>query len=356
MDCAAQAQAAQLPPALVSGIKEALACGLIGVVVSAVVYGITVLQAYIYFRDKGQDSKRLRYFVALLFFLDTISMALTVSIYYEYFVTAFGNQSLLLSTPTTFAFENGVTVIIGTLTQWYALRVGLNQPGAFLTPRTASLRTDSGCVVFAVIQQCPPSIQIVSKRNVMVVGTIIVLALCSCGPGIAISINLHTHSDIYYLGSLETRILAGFANGLSVICDIVIAAALTYYLHYKRTGFKKTDSMIDRLIIYAINRGALTAMCQAGHMITIVGFPGHFIFFVFGLLDGKLYCNTLLATLNAQKSMSREENTVMELGTQLEAFKRGRSRGEASQQSDREPDRVPPFVVDVTHEKTVAYC
>ena len=49
----------------------------------------------------------------------------------------------------------------------------------------------------------------------------------------------HAHSDIYYLGSLETRILAGFANGLSVVCDIVIAASLTYYLHYKRTGFKR---------------------------------------------------------------------------------------------------------------------
>lgn len=47
------------------------------------------------------------------------------------------------------------------------------------------------------------------------------------------------HSDLYYLGSLETRVLAGFANGLSVVCDIVIAASLTYYLHYKRTGFRR---------------------------------------------------------------------------------------------------------------------
>ena len=67
----------------------------------------------------------------------------------------------------------------------------------------------------------------------------------------------HAHSDIYYPGSLETRILAGFANGLSVVCDIVIAGSLTYYLHYKRTGFKRyvqgvpLGELLDMLIRFS---------------------------------------------------------------------------------------------------------
>ena len=44
---------------------------------------------------------------------------------------------------------------------------------------------------------------------------------------------------IFSLGSLEIRILAGFANGLSVICDLVIAASLYIYLNSKRTGFRR---------------------------------------------------------------------------------------------------------------------
>ncbi|KAI1782787.1 hypothetical protein LXA43DRAFT_1187399 [Ganoderma leucocontextum] len=299
-----------LSPALVSGIKEALTCGLIGLVVATGVYGITILQAYMYFRNNGHDSIYLRSFVASLFILDTISMVLTVNIFYEYFITDFGDQSLLLCIPWSFAYENALTVLIGTLTQ------------CFFAHRLWAL----------------------SKRNIMVVSSIVIMALGSFGPGMVISVNLHTHGDIFYLGSLETRILAGFANGLSVICDIVIAAALSYYLHHKRTGFKRTDSKIDRLIIYSINRGALTAMCQAGHMITIVALPGHFIFFVFGLLDGKLYCNTLLATLNAQKSMSREGDNVVELGTQV--FNR-------SDLGNRNHPSNPTFVVDITTEKTV---
>ncbi|KAI1789991.1 hypothetical protein LXA43DRAFT_1062490 [Ganoderma leucocontextum] len=253
-----------LSPALVSGIKEALTFGLIGLVVSTGVYGITVLQAYMYFRNNGHDSVYLRSFVN------------------------FGDQSLLLRIP--WLYYRSFAVLIGTLTQ------------CFFAHRLWAL----------------------SKRNIMVVSSIVIMALGSFGPGMVISVNLHTHGDIFYLGSLETRILAGFANGLSVICDIVIAAALSYYLHHKRTGFK--------------------SMCQAGHMITIVALPGHFIFFVFGLLDGKLYCNTLLATLNAQKSMSREGDNVVELGTQV--FNR-------SDLGNRNHPSNPTFVVDITTEKTV---
>ena len=92
------------------------------------------------------------------------------------------------------------------------------------------------------------------------------------------------HNNITYFSLSSTRILGGFGSGLSVLCDIFIVFALIYYLHSKRTGFKRyvllalellrgaqrayptsvvvahrTDSMIDHLIVYAINRGILTA-------------------------------------------------------------------------------------------------
>lgn len=35
------------------------------------------------------------------------------------------------------------------------------------------------------------------------------------------------------------RLLTGIDNGLSVVCDIGIIASLCYYLHSKRTGFKR---------------------------------------------------------------------------------------------------------------------
>ena len=46
-------------------------------------------------------------------------------------------------------------------------------------------------------------------------------------------------NSIFFLSSLEMRILASFANGLTAVCDIAISATLCYYLHSKRTGFKR---------------------------------------------------------------------------------------------------------------------
>lgn len=70
------------------------------------------------------------------------------------------------------------------------------------------------------------------------------------------------NKDIFTLGSDYIRILSGFANGLAAVCDILIAAGLCWYLQTGRTGYKRTDNIVDRLIIYAINRGVLTTYAQ----------------------------------------------------------------------------------------------
>ncbi|KAM5535801.1 hypothetical protein V8D89_010524 [Ganoderma adspersum] len=292
-----------LPPAAIAALKESLTCLLVGTIVAMGVYGITVLQAYTYFRNSSQGSTYMRYFVALIFTLDTVSMILNVDGLYDYVVRDFGNPLLLLNVPATLAFENGVTVLIGTLTQ------------CFFAHRLWGL----------------------SNHNTWLTSSIVALALCSCGPGIAISVNVYTKNNIGSFGSLETRILAGFANGLSVICDVFIAAALTYYLNSKKTGFERTNSIINRLIIYAINRGALTAMCQACHMITTIALPGRFIFLPFALLDGKLYCNTLLATLNAQVSVKQDDKNAVELGVRILNHMKNSTSGSGTQQGMARP-------------------
>ncbi|KAI1783575.1 hypothetical protein LXA43DRAFT_321838 [Ganoderma leucocontextum] len=273
-----------LPPAVFATFKESLTCLVIGTILATGVYGITILQAYVYFGNSGRDSIHMKTFVALLFALETLSLVLMVNILCHYVVSDFGNPFLLLKATPVMAWENGVTVLIGTLTQSY------------FAHRLWAL----------------------SKGNVVLVSSIIILAVCSCGSGMAISVNLYTHTDNLFLGSVEIRILSGLANGLSIICDVLIAASLSYYLHSKKTGFKRTDSIINRLIIYAVNRGALTAICQTGHMVTTVALPGRFIFLPFALLDGRLYCNTLLATLNAQRFIVKEDrNNAVELGSDI---------------------------------------
>ncbi|PIL34895.1 hypothetical protein GSI_02682 [Ganoderma sinense ZZ0214-1] len=236
-----------LPSILLSELKEVFGSFLVGTVLSAVVYGVSVLQAYVYFRNGGQDSKYLRFFVAFLFALDTLSMVLNFEGLYQYVVTDFGDLLSLLKLPWS-------------MVTWYTLLI--------------SVAVDLDWYPDAVV----------------------VIALCAFALGAVSWVILCKSVQITTLHSPEMRMLWGVSSGLSVVCDILIVAGLCYYLHSKRTGFKTTDSIIDRLIIYAINRGVLTAMCQAIWLITSVALPGHFFDIPFGLLDQHLYCNTLLAT------------------------------------------------------------
>ncbi|KAM5540773.1 hypothetical protein V8D89_005417 [Ganoderma adspersum] len=305
------------PALIVSRIKEVLACGLVAVVVSTAVYGITILQAYIYFRSSKKDSRGMRSFVALLFILDTISLALAVSALFEYVVADFGEIWLLLKMPLSLVYENVVTYFIAALTQ------------CFFAHRLWAM----------------------SKHNIALVGGIIVLSFSALGPGLVLCVFEYQKPDNIAIASVEIRVLAGISTGLEAVCDIVILIALSYYLHSKRTGFKRTDSVINRLIMYAVNRGALTAICKVCLNITFVAFPGHFFHLPFALLAGKLYCNTLLATLNAQKALRADGDNVMEVSTLIinhvhtSTAENGISRGAPLESAAR---HTPPFVIDMS--------
>nr|VWO99677.1 Tetrahydroxynaphthalene reductase (EC (T4HN reductase) (THNR) [Ganoderma boninense] len=103
-----------IPPAALATLKESLTCLLLGTVVATGVYGITVLQAYTYFRHAGQRSTGADFCpkVAMLFILDTLSMILNVDGLYDYVIRDYGNPILLLKVPGTLAFENGVTASV----------------------------------------------------------------------------------------------------------------------------------------------------------------------------------------------------------------------------------------------------
>ncbi|KAJ7802422.1 hypothetical protein B0H14DRAFT_3155037 [Mycena olivaceomarginata] len=87
----------------------------------------------------------------------------------------------------------------------------------------------------------------------------------------------------------------------TVACDIVITVSLIHTLSQKRGGFDATNSMLTTLIINAVNRGALTALCVVLNMIMFLAKPDTFYFFIGLILSGKLYMNPRLATLNTRQ-------------------------------------------------------
>ncbi|KAI0767693.1 hypothetical protein C8Q74DRAFT_1370425 [Fomes fomentarius] len=275
----------QIPPAALSSIKETLACVALGGILGTAIYGITILQTYIYFRRYTHDTLALRGLVATLFALDTVTSSLVAYSIYKYMVIYVeAPLDKYINTLPSLRVENGVTYLIATITQlFFAQRLWYVSKNKYLT------------------------------------GGIVTLSICALGPGIALNVHLFTHPEFSYLGSLDIRILAGFTNSLSAICDVVVAVGLCVYLRAGKSGFSRTNNMIDRLMIYAVQRGALTTICQFCHMITTVALPSQFIYIPFAFMQGKLYCNTVLATLNVRNSLKASGSgaAAMEAGSHI---------------------------------------
>ena len=63
---------------------------------------------------------------------------------------------------------------------------------------------------------------------------------------------------VQLISSLGTQGIATWSLSAGVATDLAIALALCYFLRKLRTGFKKSDSLVNMLCIYAINTGILT--------------------------------------------------------------------------------------------------
>ncbi|KAJ6538745.1 hypothetical protein B0H10DRAFT_2139852 [Mycena sp. CBHHK59/15] len=89
-----------------------------------------------------------------------------------------------------------------------------------------------------------------------------------------------------------------------LVCDITITTSLIYYLRSRKAaGVRSTQDMIDSLIMHAMSRGILTAVCTTMLFILDVAYPNHCYRQPFYQLLGKLYVNSILASLNVRTSV-----------------------------------------------------
>ncbi|KAG6918735.1 hypothetical protein DXG01_012220 [Tephrocybe rancida] len=95
----------------------------------------------------------------------------------------------------------------------------------------------------------------------------------------------------------------------AVLADIFIALSLVVLLWGSRTGFRRTNTLVNILIVYAINRCVLTSVVAVAEVIAFAVSPHSLWFLAIDFVVGKLYANSLLATLNSRHGM-RNGNMV----------------------------------------------
>ncbi|KAI0633138.1 hypothetical protein C8Q77DRAFT_874905 [Trametes polyzona] len=96
------------------------------------------------------------------------------------------------------------------------------------------------------------------------------------------------------------------ASVAAAISDMLTTSVLVVVLKQSRTGLKKSDRLLDRLILYSVNTGLLTLMFQIAAVVFAHVFPAKLVGFVCAIIGMKVYSNSLLAMVNARQSLAHD--------------------------------------------------
>ncbi|KAJ6504255.1 hypothetical protein C8R47DRAFT_183518 [Mycena vitilis] len=94
--------------------------------------------------------------------------------------------------------------------------------------------------------------------------------------------------------------------GITVVNDLSITVFLIYYLNRSRTGFRRTDGVLVRLMRSALESAAFATFFSIMVLIMFTKFPATGFHLMFSQPMGRIYTSTLLSTLNNRESLRRD--------------------------------------------------
>ncbi|KAL4264695.1 DUF6534 domain-containing protein [Pleurotus pulmonarius] len=269
------------------GLDSKLGAAFLGNTAAAVFYGITSVQTYIFFKSSEKDRRSFKALIFFLWILDTLHLALVTHALYFYMITNFSNTEAIVVPSWSILSQVYVTCISDLIVRGvFARRVWLL----------------SGKKYFLVI------LITVFSSLTAIVGFVFASRAFDLGSFLAFQ-------------SISWMMYTALSSG--VAADVVIAVSLVTVLLRSRTGFKRTDSLVNTLMLYTINTGLFTTLCTALCFITYAVWPAELIFMGFYFCLSTLYLNALLAALNARSSLRDKQHGVSTVPLELNTWNTG---------------------------------
>jgi len=222
-----------------------------------------------------KDGKARKLTVGAIWSLDLLHTSLIMISTWNYFIHHFGNALIIDEIPWTLASTIAITAVLTFIVH------------CFLAWR----------------------IHLLLKKNWCISGPIIVMATLRLMAAMA------TTGEMIKLRSFDKYSqdfgwLFTIGLGLSSAVDCVITITLCYHLRSNRKGTSSLNGMIDSLVIYTFETGALTCIAAILSMIFWLVMPHNRVFLALHFVISKLYANSLLATLNMRVALSRRTSNV----------------------------------------------
>ncbi|KAK0235368.1 hypothetical protein EDD85DRAFT_73655 [Armillaria nabsnona] len=247
-----------------SPIVEIYAPLMVGAFVTSVLYGVTVMQMYIYYQTSQKDPRWMRLFVFYLLLAETTNTILDVGIVFEPLILRYGSEIPLIRSPLPLQLTDGVmTVLISTPVQM------------FMAWR----------------------IRIITKSRIPAL-VIAVFSLTAMAGGIWTTVSVSLQPDYQQFADFRAAPITWLVS--SAVTDILVSCFLVYSLSRKRNAF--SNDIISRLIRYNVQTGTITSIAALADAIVFITDSNATVFFSWDLCIAKLYSLSLLSSLNARSS------------------------------------------------------
>ncbi|PCH42538.1 hypothetical protein WOLCODRAFT_163869 [Wolfiporia cocos MD-104 SS10] len=256
-------------------LSPTLGATYIGTIFAAILFGVTNVQTYMYYKRNSSDSLLLRNLVFFLWILDGLHQAFITHAFYTYAVTDFSDPLALLAP------------------EWSVMA-------------HVFVASTSDAIVRGLFCQ---RVYKLSGRNWLITVVIAIATLVVLGSSWAFAIKGLSLPDYFDLSGITWFVYTSLIS--SVVADLLIASSLCILLSRRRSSFTRSNSVIRLLMIYAINTGALTTICAAICLIIYATMPAtsKFAFIAIYFVLPKLLLNSLLGTLNARQGLRERTHT-----------------------------------------------
>ncbi|KIY70896.1 hypothetical protein CYLTODRAFT_160531 [Cylindrobasidium torrendii FP15055 ss-10] len=244
---------------------------MIGALVSTALWGITCMQTFEYYGSYLKyDNIMFKIMVTIVFICDTLHEVFICHTVYTYMVSHFGDP-----------------VAIGKV-EWSILAEVIC----------------SGLVAFVVQSFFTYRVWVLSRKKFLLVLPLALLVIAELAVTLAYFSKAVARVKVeVYTDSFKVRDLSQALNAIGAAGDILITVTLIYLLHRSKSGMRKSDAMVNSLILFALNTGLLTSLCALMSLIMILIYPDTFLYIAFFFCLSRLYANSLMATLNARRKL-----------------------------------------------------
>ncbi|KAJ3573318.1 hypothetical protein NP233_g2514 [Leucocoprinus birnbaumii] len=223
---------------------------LIGLVFNILLSGIMIAQLYIYYTTYKSDRTWIKVFILVLYLVDTFNAVMNIIFVYDSLITHFGDLPYIGSITWSLATDPVTTGVIAVMVQlFYAWRIH------------------------------------VLIQNWLLVGVVVVLSLASGAASIAETVRVYVVKD--YTRFQEKDIT-----------------------RKNKTGFKNSDTLIDRLIRVTAQTGLITAIVSVVNIALVLSDPTASYLIVNTPLC-KLYSNSLMSSLNSRGGWKFNEGSIL---------------------------------------------